>query len=102
MLDIFRSDAFGVVPLSLAINNLKFVPGYVSSRGIFTESSIAVTAVVIEEKNYTLTLTRTTAPTNTWSFGSLVLSDGVHTVTSPVSARALDAIRPIIQAELKK
>jgi hypothetical protein len=56
MLDIFRSDAFGVVPLSLAINNLKFVPGYVSSRGIFTESSIAVTAVVIEEKNYTLTL----------------------------------------------
>lgn len=56
MLDIFRSDAFGVVPLSLAINNLKFVPGYISSKGIFTESSIAVTAVSIEEKNNTLTL----------------------------------------------
>src|SRR5580765_6908417 len=56
MLDIFRSDAFGVVPLSLAINNLKFIPGYVSSKGIFTESSIATTAVSIEEKNNTLTL----------------------------------------------
>jgi len=56
MLDIFRSDAFGVVPLSLAVNNLKFVPGYISSKGIFTESSIAVTAVSIEEKNNTLTL----------------------------------------------
>ena len=44
MLDIFRGDAFGVVPLSIAINNLKFVPGYVSSRGIFNETSIWATA----------------------------------------------------------
>jgi len=56
MLDIFRSDAFGVVPLTLAINNLKFVPGWVSSRGIFNESSTASTSVSIEEKNNTLTL----------------------------------------------
>src|SRR5262245_43197766 len=56
MLDIFRSDAFGVVPLSLAINNLRFVPGYVSSRGLFGESSIATTAFSIEEKNNVLQL----------------------------------------------
>jgi len=56
MLDIFRSDAFGVVPLSLAVNNLKFVPGYVSSKGIFTESAVATTIVSIEEKNNSLTL----------------------------------------------
>ena len=56
MLDIFRSDAFGVVPLTLAINNLKFVPGYVSSSGVFAESSIATTAFVIEEKNNILSL----------------------------------------------
>jgi hypothetical protein len=56
MLDIFRGDAFGVVPLSIAINNLKFVPGYISGRGIFNEISIAQTAVVIEEHNNILTL----------------------------------------------
>jgi hypothetical protein len=56
MLDIFRGDAFGVVPLSLAINNLKFVPGFVSSRGIFSEIAIATTAVAIEEHNNILTL----------------------------------------------
>ena len=60
MLDIFRSDAFGVVPLTLAINNLKFVPGYVSSTGLFAESSIATTAFIIEEKNNILTLVRPT------------------------------------------
>lgn len=56
MLDIFRGDAFGVVPLSLAINNLKFIPGYVSSRGLFSETAIATTSVAIEEKNNILTL----------------------------------------------
>jgi hypothetical protein len=56
MLDIFRGDAYGVVPLSLAINNLKFSPGYVTSRGIFTETSVATTTVSIEEKNNVLTL----------------------------------------------
>jgi len=56
MLDIFRGDAFGVIPLTLAINNLKFVPGYVSGRGLFNESAIATTVVSIEEKNNILTL----------------------------------------------
>jgi hypothetical protein len=56
MLDVFRGDAFGVVPLSLAINNLKFVPGYISSRGLFSEISVATTAIAIEEKNNVLTL----------------------------------------------
>jgi hypothetical protein len=56
MLDIFRGDAFGVVPLSLAINNLKFVPGFISGSGLFTETAIPTTAITIEEKNYVLTI----------------------------------------------
>lgn len=60
MLDIFRSDAFGVVPLTLAINNLKFQPGWVSSRGLFGTTSIATTAFSIEEKGGILTLVRPT------------------------------------------
>jgi len=56
MLDIFRTDAFGVIPLTIAINNLKFVPGYIGSTGIFSEQSIATTAFAIEEKNNVLIL----------------------------------------------
>jgi hypothetical protein len=56
MLDIFRGDAFGVVPLSIAINNLKFVPGFISGKGIFGEIAIAQTAVAIEEHNNILTI----------------------------------------------
>ena len=72
MLDIFRGDAFGVVPLSIAINNLKFVPGYVSSIGLFTERSVATTSVAIEERNNILTLV---APTPRGSPG--------HTMPKP-------------------
>ena len=56
MLDIFRQDAFGVVPLTLAINNLKFIPGYISSRGLFSTSSTAATVVSIEEQGNILIL----------------------------------------------
>ena len=38
---------------------------------------------------FTAKLTRTTAPVGAWTFGSLAWSDGVRTVTSPLSAQAL-------------
>lgn len=56
MLDIFNSDAFGVVPLTDAINKTKFVPGHISRLGLFTTSSVATLTVAIEEKNGVLTL----------------------------------------------
>lgn len=39
--------------------------------------------------SFSVKLTRTTAPLNAWTFGSLAWSDGVRTVTSPLSAQAL-------------
>jgi hypothetical protein len=56
MLDIFNNNAFGIVSLTDAINNLKFVPGRISSMGLFTESSVNVTSVAIEQKNGVLSL----------------------------------------------
>ena len=41
------------------------------------------------QASFTAKLTRTTAPVGTWVFGSLGWSDGVRTVTSPLSAQAL-------------
>lgn len=56
MLDIFNSDAFGVVPLTDAINKVKFVPGHVSRMGLFSTSSVATLSVAIEERDGILTL----------------------------------------------
>lgn len=44
--------------------------------------------------SYSVTLTRTTAAVNAWTFGTLVWNDNVHTVTSPLSAFAAGFIAP--------
>ncbi|MFC7422005.1 S8 family peptidase [Iodobacter arcticus] len=41
-----------------------------------------------ESKSFTVTLSRTTAPRNVYQYGSLVWSDGTHTVRSPITAKA--------------
>jgi subtilisin family serine protease len=41
---------------------------------------------------FTVKLTRTTAPVDTWSYGKLVWSDGTHTVRSPISARGSSVV----------
>lgn len=56
MLDIFNDDAFSVTSLTEAINNLKFVPGLLGAKGLFTQSSVATTTVSIEEKDGVLFL----------------------------------------------
>jgi len=56
ILDVFNGDGFSVVSLTDAINSLKFVPGYVGSRGLFGESSVSTTTVAIEQKGDTLKL----------------------------------------------
>lgn len=56
MLDIFRTDPFGVVPLTDAINNIPFVPGRIGELGLFSSTSIAQITAAIESKNGTLTL----------------------------------------------
>ncbi len=40
-----------------------------------------------ETKSYTLKLTPTTAPTNSWVYGSITWQDGTHVVKSPVQAK---------------
>lgn len=56
MLEIFKNNAFGVVPLTDAINSLKYVPGRIGQLGLFMESGVAATSVMIEEKNGQLSL----------------------------------------------
>jgi hypothetical protein len=56
MLDIFHSDAFSVTTLTDAINKIKFVPGRLGSLGLFRETGVTTTSVVIEERNGVLVL----------------------------------------------
>ena len=60
MLDIFNNDAFGVVPLTDAINKIKFVPGRIGQLGLFSPSGVATTSVAIEEKDGQLILVEPT------------------------------------------
>lgn len=56
MLDIFRDDAFGVVPLTDAINKVRFVPGRIGQLNLFQETGVATTSVALEDRDGVLTL----------------------------------------------
>lgn len=56
MLDIFKNDAFGVVPLTDAINQLKFVPGRIAQMGLFRATSVSAITIAIEKKGSALIL----------------------------------------------
>ena len=53
------------------------------------------------QQRFAVTLTRTTAPDDTWQFGELVWSDGSHHVRSPLQARsgALLVAPALVQSE---
>lgn len=51
MLDIFNDDAFGVVPLTVAVNKLKYVPGRLAQLALFNEQSVDTTTIAVEEQD---------------------------------------------------
>jgi hypothetical protein len=56
MLDIFNSNAFGVVRLTQAINNLSFVPGRIGELGLFSAQGVDTTTILVEKKGDLLIL----------------------------------------------
>lgn len=56
MLDVFKSDPFQIVPLSLALRDLKFLPGRIRELGLFNEDAVASRTVAIERIGQTLKL----------------------------------------------
>lgn len=61
MLDIFKTDAFGLVSLTTAINKLPFKPSRLGELGLFQQKGIMTTTVVIEEQHGKLSLIQTAA-----------------------------------------
>jgi subtilisin family serine protease len=68
------------------------VPGY---SAVVSPASLSLAPG--QTKSFTVTLAPTTAEQNKWAYGSLTWSDGVHTVRSPVTARAGKAISAPIE-----
>lgn len=56
MLDIFKTDAFSVVSLTQAINKMPYVPGYLSSTGLFRPRRVRTRDIAIESMAGRLTL----------------------------------------------
>jgi len=56
MLDVFKSDAFGLVSMTNAINKLPYKPSRLGEMGLFTEKGITTTTVVMEEQHGKLSL----------------------------------------------
>ncbi|TIX63751.1 MAG: major capsid protein, partial [Mesorhizobium sp.] len=69
MLDVFNADAFSVTSLTDAVNAIKFVPGRIGALGLFQESGVATTSVVIEERDGVLSLV---SPTPRGGPGSVI------------------------------
>ena len=60
-LDIFSGSAFSMVALTDAINKMPYVPGRIGQLGLFREQGVSTTAVMIEEREGSLTLVETTS-----------------------------------------
>lgn len=58
-MDVFKSNAFSMVSITEALNNVPFQPSFLRDLGIFTPRPVRTTSVSIEERNGTLSLIQT-------------------------------------------
>jgi hypothetical protein len=54
--DVFNEDPFTVVSLTASANRMPFVPGQVSSSGLFEEDGVPTTTILVEELNGSLSM----------------------------------------------
>ena len=61
MLDIFKSRLFETTTLTAAINELPYVPSYINDSGLFSETGVTTTSVIIERTGSVISVLPTTA-----------------------------------------
>lgn len=119
-LDVFEQDAFSVQSLSAAINEQPHVPGRIGQLGLFDESGITTTSMMIEKDGATLKLVSASergAPGNTVkkdkrkmvSFPSVhlqeddsILADEIQNIRAFGSESDLQAVETIVNQRLAK
>jgi Phage major capsid protein E len=55
-MDVFKSDAFNTISLTTAIQDMKTVPGFLGSLGIFTPNPVRTEDVMVERRGQTLNI----------------------------------------------
>jgi hypothetical protein len=61
MLDVFKSDVYGVVSLTAAVNKLPYVPSRLGQLNIFKKKGVTTTSIVVEEERGKLFVVPTAA-----------------------------------------
>jgi hypothetical protein len=93
------ASVIGTVTLNRSVKNVTAATSTYVATASLAGWNVVVTPASLTiapgaTASYTVALTKTTAPINTWTFGSLSWSDNVHTVTSPLSANAAGFVAP--------
>ena len=86
------ANVLGTQTLTRTVTNVGTTRATYNAEAQIEGYSVVVTPATLTlapgaKANYNVTLTRTSAPLETWTYGSLVWSDGVHTVRSPLTVR---------------
>ncbi|MFZ4875953.1 S8 family peptidase [Janthinobacterium sp. Mn2066] len=96
------ADVLGALSLQRTVTNVGTGSAVYNASASLPGFSVQVTPASLslapgESAQFQLRLTRTTAPVDTWVYGALNWSDGVHTVRSPLTARAsVLAVSPLV------
>ena len=86
------SNVLGAQTLTRTVTNVGDTTATYNATATLPGFTVAISPATLTlapgaKATFTARLTRTTAARDTWSYGSLVWSDGVHTVRSPLTAR---------------
>lgn len=96
---ITATGVVGTLNLTRTVKNVgNATSTYVSSATLpgwtVSVSPASLTLAPGASASFNVAITRTSAALNTWTFGNVVWSDTVHTVTSPLSANAAGFVAP--------
>jgi Subtilase family/Fibronectin type-III domain/PA domain/Peptidase inhibitor I9 len=93
------ANVLGVQTLTRTVTNVGPTASTYSAAATMNGFDVEVTPSTLTlapgaSASFTVKLTRTTAPLDTWAYGSLVWSDGTHNVRSPLTARGSALVVP--------
>jgi subtilisin family serine protease len=92
-------DLAGVQTLTRRVTNVggsaaTYTATVAAPAGFTVSTPAPLTLAAGETKSFSVTITRTDAPLNTYRFGSLTWSDGTHSVRSPIVIRPVAIAAP--------
>ncbi|GAB3244593.1 S8 family peptidase [Chitinimonas naiadis] len=90
---ITAANVLGQLTITRSVTNVGATPATYTATASIPGFAATVTPSTLtlnpgEKKSFSVLLSRTTATQSVWQYGSLVWSDGTHTVRSPITARA--------------